>query len=442
MRRIITMLAVLMAVASVVSLAQVTGTVNWQWQFVKFFPDTTTLVDKSLGGHGVAVDPDGKVWVQMYGTTDSIAVGGGKYARCRVIYCFNPNGTQASFSPIKTVTVGAVTDTLWNSNRGMEADHDGNIVFASYDALYKLNYKTGAGMAKGQPYPGNTLIKPAFDAANDVFCGFVIPKGPIFILNPADLSLVGNAVDSASGYSRVVEVSDDANTIYWTAYTNSEGVQVYTSANGTLGPYALGAPIGGLYPEGAGWCRKTGAKLLYIGSGDGVTSNPTMNRSKWGYYGYDPATHAIRDSIFWNGANATLDPRPRGIAFSPAGDTAYLCQFNAGSISAIQMFKRVARTTAVEPVDNGVVKGYALSQNYPNPFNPTTQIQFSVGKAGFTTLRVYDVLGREVATLVNQEMNVGAHTVTFDASSLTSGTYLYELRSGDVRLVNKMVLMK
>ena len=85
---------------------------------------------------------------------------------------------------------------------------------------------------------------------------------------------------------------------------------------------------------------------------------------------------------------------------------------------------------------------FDLSQNYPNPFNPTTTIKFRVASFGFVSLKVYDVLGREVATLVNERMNGGSYVVTFDASKLPSGVYFYRLIAGNNTAIMKMVLIK
>lgn len=89
-----------------------------------------------------------------------------------------------------------------------------------------------------------------------------------------------------------------------------------------------------------------------------------------------------------------------------------------------------------------VVKEFSLGQNYPNPFNPTTNIRFSIPKSEHVSLRVYDILGREVKALVNQNLTPGEYQVDFDATGLSSGMYYYSLRSGDFVDVKKMVLVK
>ena len=91
---------------------------------------------------------------------------------------------------------------------------------------------------------------------------------------------------------------------------------------------------------------------------------------------------------------------------------------------------------------NEIVKTYDLEQNYPNPFNPTTTIKFQIPKDGSVTLKIYDILGAEVATLVNEEKIAGRYEVNFDASRLASGVYIYRLSVNDFVNVKKMVLLK
>ena len=85
---------------------------------------------------------------------------------------------------------------------------------------------------------------------------------------------------------------------------------------------------------------------------------------------------------------------------------------------------------------------YLLSQNYPNPFNPTTSLQYTIGSLQFVTLKVYDVLGREVATLVNEEKPAGEYEVEFNAANLPSGIYFYQLKAGQFSETKKMILLK
>jgi len=89
---------------------------------------------------------------------------------------------------------------------------------------------------------------------------------------------------------------------------------------------------------------------------------------------------------------------------------------------------------------------YSLTQNYPNPFNPSTKINYSIPKMGFVTLKVYDILGREVATLVDKEKPAGNYEVEFSAkggaTDLSSGIYFYKFQAGDFVETRKMVLLR
>ena len=85
---------------------------------------------------------------------------------------------------------------------------------------------------------------------------------------------------------------------------------------------------------------------------------------------------------------------------------------------------------------------YELSQNYPNPFNPSTNIQFSIPQASDVQLEVFNLLGQKVQTLVSGKLNAGMHTVNFDASSLSSGVYLYRIRAGNFVQTKRMLLIK
>ena len=88
------------------------------------------------------------------------------------------------------------------------------------------------------------------------------------------------------------------------------------------------------------------------------------------------------------------------------------------------------------------VDNFIITQNYPNPFNPVTYIKFTLPKSEFVTLKVYDILGIEVKTLVSSKLYAGEHQVTFDGSGLASGIYYYEIIVDENREIRKMVLLK
>ena len=84
----------------------------------------------------------------------------------------------------------------------------------------------------------------------------------------------------------------------------------------------------------------------------------------------------------------------------------------------------------------------SLSQNYPNPFNPVTNMEFGISNLGFVSLKVYDVLGNEVKTLVNENKQAGRYTIEFDGSGLPSGIYFYKLTVKGFSDIKKMTLLK
>ena len=98
--------------------------------------------------------------------------------------------------------------------------------------------------------------------------------------------------------------------------------------------------------------------------------------------------------------------------------------------------------TGIKELSNVVPVKFELSQNYPNPFNPTTTINYAMPKSGFTSLKVYNILGQEVATLYQGFQKAGSYKIDFNASNLASGIYLYRLQVGDFNLTKKMILMK
>lgn len=106
------------------------------------------------------------------------------------------------------------------------------------------------------------------------------------------------------------------------------------------------------------------------------------------------------------------------------------------------VFRSVQSTTSVQNISGQLPTSYVLEQNYPNPFNPNTIISFSIPKRSNVILKVYDILGNELVTLINEETDAGRYNINFNASGLPTGVYFYQLVSSDFVETKKMMLLK
>jgi len=113
----------------------------------------------------------------------------------------------------------------------------------------------------------------------------------------------------------------------------------------------------------------------------------------------------------------------------------------AGTDSSVWR-RSLSEIIGIKNTGTNIPNNYSLSQNYPNPFNPKTIIRFQIKDLKFVTLKVYDILGKEVATLVNEKINSGKYEVTFDGSNQPSGIYFYKLETENFTDIKKMVLIK
>lgn len=137
-------------------------------------------------------------------------------------------------------------------------------------------------------------------------------------------------------------------------------------------------------------------------------------------------------------------------SWSANGYKPVLCEIPAADVGVVWVgytsggrklfWDRYAAVTNVG--NNETPTNYSLSQNYPNPFNPTTKINFNVAKSGFVSMKIYNILGKEVATLVNGNYNTGSYSVDFNASKLSSGVYFYSIEVNGFKDIKKMMLVK
>jgi len=416
------------------------GYINAQWRNDGFFPDINKdPLFKAQCNNAIAVDKEGKIWIGRYGNVTKFAKANGDSVKLSkgvyITYVFNPDGSQASFSPIWHI----MGDTMYSTTqRGMRTNIDGNIILSTgFPAMYLIDYKTGQGLKKVLLPSTNGPNGPAVAGDGTIFIGTVFEGQRPVEMYDQNFNLKGVAIEKAPGFSRTFEVSKDGNTIYWAGYTTGR-VYVYNRAD-EFSQFTLKDSIMiGAHAESFAWRPNTN-QLWISGGSNNDKPDPGSKFTIGTWYAYDVVKKQIVDSLKWNFVDPNKpDERPRGLAFSNDGKTAYIAQF-ATSVGMVQ--KLTFTGSDVEKLDE-IPTGYDLSQNYPNPFNPTTNIKFSIPKEGFVTLKVFNTLGQEVASLVNDFKSAGSYQVDFDAKNLSSGVYVYTLSVGNYKISKKMMLMK
>ncbi len=159
----------------------------------------------------------------------------------------------------------------------------------------------------------------------------------------------------------------------------------------------------------------------------------------------DPDGGTLKYAVVAPTKNAVINPSTglfRYIAVNPVHDSsdAIIVSVSNGNLTTYDTAKIKIITGIV--IIGGLPTEYTLSQNYPNPFNPSTSIDFSIPKESQVVLKIYNLLGQEVATLVNKDMRAGNYTYQFNANNLSSGIYIYRLQAGDYSFTKKMTLLK
>ena len=449
------------------------------WTYHGDFPtDGETLL--APHNHGIAVTPNGNVWIQSYYpfAGDSVMVtpfvesAGGCSAttsNCRVtaIHAFNPEGEELDFSPISIVTLpGGEQDTLggrkvrnaegqtrwsWQEGTGVRVDQDGN-VFANFGKrIVKIDGETGAILADATPSEllSATNAGMGITGTGDIVMTGTFPGDPLAIYDGTTLAFKENVTAVTRGFNRVtIGVPYDANTVILPNYS-SDIATIYSRDNDLVPFDSVGTTFEGMAVESYAfhptsdhlWVSAGSPNDLPAGTWDDGNGNTgTYQPHTWYDFRWDDVlaggSPVPVDSITWNNPG---DGRPRGIAFSPDGRTAYVGEFNIAS-PAVQVFQVDENYVGTEDVE--LANGTELKQNRPNPFSGSTRIAFDLAAAGHVSVRVYDVMGREVATLLDQQMNAGPQSVTFDAKTLAAGTYLYTLDVDGQRLSRRMLLAR
>jgi photosystem II stability/assembly factor-like uncharacterized protein len=198
-----------------------------------------------------------------------------------------------------------------------------------------------------------------------------------------------------------------------------------TSDGGATWTPILPIPSGlsGLSPYWVAYAKGTSGSYV-------ITSNYNIG---WPVPAVPGSAYSTDSGLSWS----PIDNLPHGSATFVSANVGW----SSGPNDALYKWDSNLLVTGVKPTKT-LAEGFQLEQNYPNPFNPSTRIKFQVPGSGFVSLKVYDVLGREVRSLVNENLQPGSYETTFDASGLASGVYYYHLQSGSFVETKKLMLLR
>lgn len=388
---------------------------------------------------GLEIDGAGNLWVGEQGT------GSGNTAKVSMV---RPNGQVYTFLNDLPSTAPAFEPT---GAQDVYFDIDGKLLVvisndAGSDSLCGrvLFVDTTGFIPGGTPFNRNNIVS-SFDIGsifpgNNPYRIIVGPDNDLFVVDASANAIArwDRSNGSLSSFTTFPPIGQ------------SEAVPtgiVYTGSNFYVGTLT-GLPV----PNGAAKIYNVdllGNKTIHQG---GLTAIVDIAISP-----IDGALYAIQHAEFgppWlnnkgrlfriqNGVVDTLlseMPRPSGLVFNSNGDL-FISSFSDDNIVKVSNLP-----VGVEDENNFVADNFSLEQNYPNPFNPDTKIRFVIASGAkqseLVTLKVYDVLGKEVAILVNEEKSAGSYEVKFDAAGLSSGIYFYKLQAGSLVETKKMILLR
>jgi flagellar hook assembly protein FlgD len=387
---------------------------------------------------GVTVGPDDRVYACVLssngldaGVTDGgVAIGDALFSTSSVETILPFTGDAVSDMLVVGLGADRVLYTVEQTSERTGSDNDAADDGDGFDAAHIVKYALGE--STGQ-YTGTAVEVIPTSTLSHPFRIEIDSEGFLYVVQQAysDLAVANNIY----GLSKW-DISGTSPTEVWHIGLND-------------------APDHGDSTANADNARATNFNGLALDEANGrVWITRKNNSSTFNILAYDISTGAYQTGFGdggWSIRDVNVDAAGNILIisssyekfriFSPAGSNS----FNTGSPWAIDAGVGVIAVpddvlVIVNP--NNLPAQYSLVQNYPNPFNPVTSIEFTISQNEFVTLNIYDVTGRNVSTVVNNRLNAGNYKMSFDAGSLTSGIYFYELRAGSFISTKKMMLLK
>lgn len=298
---------------------------------------------------------------------------------------------------------------------------------ANGDAQYERPFSTTGGNRKIL-FAGTVNQTPPLYYFNDIRPEFVIPAGKTLTINfKVDMADAKDAAKTAQPLNPATDTvyvrcgqAAWAHFMGWNKNPDGEDQDRAVKLTSTDGRYYTGS--------------------VQI---SGPAFNGFMYVYEYAHKGTDGAyTMLPEETSFGNGHRVRFIPMTQQRTFvqpyTPVTDTWVNAQSKPGQVEDWPL----GLPTAVEDADLGIPSTFELAQNYPNPFNPTTKIKFTIPSEEMVSLKIFNVLGQEVTTLLNQQMKAGSYSFEFNASKLSTGVYFYRIEAGSYNETKKMMLIK
>lgn len=465
---------------------QLEGVVGMVWHT----PSRLSIWDGSTGYITAQFDPSTDPSVQMSGDVIWLATSGGRAQ----FQFYNSTDFGVSFTNWDSISSFNPSPIWWAGNGGVEVG-----MSKSPNEQYVIYFGTNEGVTGGGAHVYNgvpenqadnfwaiystnggtnwTGIMIAPDGKFDLVTGYHTPNyAPLFEnFGQVDMAVGNNGVwhAVANGYGLVFNATRD------TAIGNSFPVLYWNSASNTwkaisdpaidniqeIASYYPTNSIGQAYPSVSVsedgqvvYVMWTGPQLNAQGGLDTADNGAgtqyywrdlyhafsTDGGNTWTYGGKFPGMSNTLSEVFGHAAQHLQQVNPttyRAHIIYLADQTTGVGPFDSQLTDNDLVYATFDITvTSADPTP--VASTFELAQNYPNPFNPSTNIKYSIAERSNVTIKVYDMLGNEVATLINQVQDAGTHNVVFNASGLSSGMYVYTITAGNFSASKKMMLLK
>ena len=448
-------------------------------------PPALALWDGSTGYITSEFDPDSDPSLQFSGDNIFLATSGNRVQ----FQFYKTDDFGVSYTNWDSISSYSPSPIYWFENGGVEVgmskspDEQNLIMFGTnggvggsgahvYDGIDPDScdnawaiYSTDGGTS----WTGKTI---GIDGVIDLISGYHTPYfAPLFenfgqldmaVGNDGVMHAVANGYGLAFNSTGDTAVANSYPVLYWNSTTDA-WISISDEAIDTvqsIGDYYPGNNIGQCYPSIA--VSEDGKYVYSVWTGPQFTSgvldtsnglymtdlyhaSSTDGGATWTYLG------TLSNDPLISEAYGTVAQHLRMDGNDVVADIVYMADQSAGvnvfdegeaTVNDIMYATYVVATVDDVNDPNGTVNSFELKQNYPNPFNPSTTIDYSISERANVLIKVYDMLGREVSTLVNSVQEVGTHQVNFDATNLVSGMYVYTIQAGEFTSSKKMLLLK